>query len=836
MTDVILRISGMDCGACAVRIVCALRGLPGVHAVFVSDTAGCARLTYDEAAVGLGEIARCVQRAGFDVPVETAELRCPGADDGAEARLRAVFGVRSAARAGDTFMVTLWPVGTDAAALPAVLGPGAELTAQRGGEEAQQGRTRQRLARRLGFGVLLTALMLWRLPELVKLALAAAVLFGAGAALWRGTWRVLRGGSLGPDAPGLLAALILFAYSAYATFTGLRPCFPAPCGIVCALLAGKYAAQLVRGALHAPVRRLRHLRPRTATVVRDGVGTQVDADALTPRDVVRVLPGERVPVDGVVCSGTCTVDASALTGAARPAEKAVGDAVLAGTLNRAGSAFITPTAIGDATALQRTIAALQRAQTVRTPEQVRLERAASRLTALLVLLAIGVGAVWLFWRQPGDLARALTCTCAVLAATCPGAAGQAAGVAAPAEIGRAGRAAHVRRGGVGRADGAHRAPVHLAAAGVSCRVSAAGCVRGDRPGRGGGACVRCIRRRAAVCAARERNEEGAAMTTTVLELNVSGMICRACEDAIADALLHTRGVVSAQAHYWCGRVTITYDPNIVTEDTLRQVLTNAGYPPGTHGMGGVVVDGICLALVGVLYWGLPKLLALVKVPALADNASLGLVFLVGLLTSTHCIGMCGGILLAQTTDARGVTGRSKRGLIASAAYNGGRVVSYTAVGALCGALGAVITYTPNIKSMVFTVAGALVLLIGLRMAGILPGLRSTETELPGACSLNARTRRRFAGRPLIIGLLTGVMPCGALSAMWLCAMSSGSAARGALVMLVFSLGTVPLLFLFGALQSFLPRGWMKYIVKGSAVLVVTLGLSMLVKGIRLFGM
>lgn len=78
MTDVILRISGMDCGACVVRIVRALQGLPGVHAVSVSDTAGCARLTYDEAAVGLGEIARCVQRAGFDVPVETAELRCPG--------------------------------------------------------------------------------------------------------------------------------------------------------------------------------------------------------------------------------------------------------------------------------------------------------------------------------------------------------------------------------------------------------------------------------------------------------------------------------------------------------------------------------------------------------------------------------------------------------------------------------------------------------------------------------------------------------------------------------------------------------------------------------------
>lgn len=322
MTDVILRISGMDCGACAVRIVRALQGLPGLREVSVSDTAGCACLTYDEMAVDLGEIARRVQRAGFDVPVGMAELRCPGA-------------------------------------------------------------------------------------------------------------------AAGPDAPGLLAALILFAYSAYAAFAGLQPCFPALCGIACAQLAGKCAAQLVRGTLAAPVQRLRHLRPRTATVVRDGVQAQTDAGTLTPQDVVHILPGERIPVDGIVRSGVCTIDESALTGAPRPVEKTVGDAVLAGTLDRAGSASVTPTAVGDATVLQRTIAALQRAQTVRTPEQERLERAASRMTALLIILAAGVGAVWLFRRQPGDLTRALTCACGVLAAACPGAAGQAAGVAALAGIGRA---------------------------------------------------------------------------------------------------------------------------------------------------------------------------------------------------------------------------------------------------------------------------------------------------------------------------------------------------------------------------------------------------------------
>ena len=287
------------------------------------------------------------------------------------------------------------------------------------------------------FVAVLTALMLWRPPAFVQLALAAAVLFGAGAALWRGTWRALRGGSLGPDAPGLLAALILFAYSTYAAFAGLQPCFPALCGIVCAQLAGKYAAQLARGTLAAPVQRLRHLRPRTAAVVRGGAEVQADADALTPQDVVRIVPGERIPVDGIVCSGVCTVDESALTGASRPVEKTVGDAVLTGTLDRAGSASVTPTAVGDATVLQRTIAALQRAQTVRTPERERLERAASRMTALLIILAAGVGAVWLFRRQSGDLARALTCACGVLAAACPGAAGQAAGVAALAGIGRA---------------------------------------------------------------------------------------------------------------------------------------------------------------------------------------------------------------------------------------------------------------------------------------------------------------------------------------------------------------------------------------------------------------
>ena len=299
------------------------------------------------------------------------------------------------------------------------------------------------------------------------------------------------------------------------------------------------------------------------------------------------------------------------------------------------------------------------------------------------------------------------------------------------------------------------------------------------------------------------------MTTAVLELNVSGMICRACEDAIADALLHTRGVISAQAHYWRSRVTITYDPDIVTEDTLRQVLTNVGYPPGAHGMGGVVVDLICLALVGVLYWGLPKLLMLVQVPALAENASLGLVFLVGLLTSTHCIGMCGGILLAQGN---------------ALLYNGGRLLSYTLMGAVFGALGKYISYDLQVRSMLLTVSGLLVVLIGLRMWGV-PFLRRISPELTKPC--------RFRGKAFAVGLLTGLMPCGALSSMWIFAASSGSWASGAVSMLAFGAGTCVFMLLFGLLGTLLPKRYNKYLLKGSTILIVALGLSLMTKGIRL---
>lgn len=324
------------------------------------------------------------------------------------------------------------------------------------------------------------------------------------------------------------------------------------------------------------------------------------------------------------------------------------------------------------------------------------------------------------------------------------------------------------------------------------------------------------------------------MKNAIFTARVQGMICRQCEDAICEKLLFTRGVIQAEASYWKNLVKIEYDPAITDETTLRSMLEQTGYPAGDKGVGGIWVDVGCIVAIVLLYFALSRW-KMSPIPSVGENAPLSYVFLIGLLTSTHCLTMCGGILLSQTvnTTLAQPSAHRMQSLTAALYYNGGRVLVCMLLGVLFGAAGWAITYTAKIKSMVFTLAGAGVVFIGLRMWGIFPGLRRVQVTLPGACKLPGKLRKRFMGRPLIIGMLTAIMPCGASYAMWLCAMSSGSAGRGAAVMLVWGLGTVPLMLLFGVFGSLIPQKYFKWMLKANVVLVMALGLKMLINGLRL---
>ncbi len=318
------------------------------------------------------------------------------------------------------------------------------------------------------------------------------------------------------------------------------------------------------------------------------------------------------------------------------------------------------------------------------------------------------------------------------------------------------------------------------------------------------------------------------MKTCETEIKVRGMICRACTDAVEAALMSVRGAVSAKVSYFKGLAVVSYDPELTDIPALCRSIKAAGYETGEKGKNEYLVDIICAALTVLLVWLLMNL-KLNVVPEAYDGAPLGYIFLIGLLTGTHCIAMCGGIMLSQT-------GSAVSPVRAAAGYNIGRLVSYIAMGAVFGALGTVISYTMQTKSIAFTMIGILVALLGINMWGLLPGLRSLSPQQSSYCSAASNVRRSSASRPLIVGLLTGVMPCGSMYAMWLFAMSGGSAGRGALVMLAFAAGTVPLMLLFGSAGSLMPRKYMKYMIKLSAVLVTAFGIKMLIGGLQMSGL
>ena len=226
------------------------------------------------------------------------------------------------------------------------------------------------------------------------------------------------------------------------------------------------------------------------------------------------------------------------------------------------------------------------------------------------------------------------------------------------------------------------------------------------------------------------------------------------------------------------------------------------------------------------------------IPQLGTDASFGLLFIIGLLTSFHCVGMCGGIILSQTleknqpSEAEGKKAKHHK-LKPTFLYNLGRVVAYTFMGGIIGGLGQVITFTGFWKGIIPIFGGLFMVIMGINLLGLFPALRRLNIRMP------AFAAKRIIGKknnsPLYVGLLTGLMPCGPLQIMQLYALGTRSILFGGLSMLVFSLGTVPLLFTFGALNSFISKKFTHHILKVSATFVIILGFVMMSRGFALSG-
>lgn len=329
------------------------------------------------------------------------------------------------------------------------------------------------------------------------------------------------------------------------------------------------------------------------------------------------------------------------------------------------------------------------------------------------------------------------------------------------------------------------------------------------------------------------------------KLRIGGMTCVGCESRIEKKLSDTKGITKTKVSFSSGTANVTYDTDIITLDEITKIIEELDYEvlkdeqevkkesDRSKVLGAIVLIFAIYTLMRHL--GITNIFNVF--PQAQEGMSYGMLFVIGLLTSVHCVAMCGGINLSQCipqSEQREGEGSRLASLRPSILYNLGRVISYTLIGGLVGALGSVVSFSGSAKGIVQILAGVFMVIMGLNMLNVFPWLRKLNPRMPKIFARKIQAEKN-SNSPLYVGLLNGLMPCGPLQAMQLYALSTGDPMRGAISMFLFSLGTVPLMFALGALSSILSKKFTAKVMTAGAVLVVILGVSMLNSGLSLSG-
>lgn len=326
------------------------------------------------------------------------------------------------------------------------------------------------------------------------------------------------------------------------------------------------------------------------------------------------------------------------------------------------------------------------------------------------------------------------------------------------------------------------------------------------------------------------------------KLHISGMACVSCQNKIERKLQNTHGIPFAQVSYSAEAATVTYDADIITLSEIEAIIERLDYKViKDHQSAPNNKKAIGILIIVLSAYMLLQQMGVTNVFNIFPTAEVGtsywMLFIIGLLTSVHCVAMCGGINLSQCIPQSDLDHNNKlAALRPSFLYNLGRVIAYTVVGGIVGALGSVITLTGVFRGLIQLVAGVFMVMMGINMLGVFPWMRKLMPRMPRFFAQKINSENSKSKNPLIVGVLNGLIPCGPLQAMQVYALATGSAINGAFSMFLFSLGTVPLMFGLGALSSVLTKKFNDKVIKVGSMLVVVLGLSMFSNGWSLSGL
>ncbi len=409
-----LAIGGMTCASCVRRVEKALLRVEGVRSAEVNLATEVATVDYDPARVTVEAMATAVASAGYAAVPRREDPAIPVAPE------LMVSSEANADAAHDKHLADLkrkWQV---------------SLTA----------------------GLALMALMYVPLSVDTMDALMPAifvvtsvVLFWAGRGFYTAAWAAARHRSTNMNTLVALGTGVAYVYSAFVTLwpgvaersgLPLHVYFESSLVIVALILMGKWMEARAKKRTAAAITALVGLAPKTARVLRDGEEVDVPVDTVVVGDLVRVRPGEKIPVDGVVTEGTSAVDESMLTGESLPVEKTAGDQVIGATLNSTGTFVFRATAVGRDTALAQIVRLVEDAQGSKPPMQRLADTVSSWFVPAVLAAAAGTFAIWAtLGSSTNHWQMAIGTAIAVLIIACPCALGLATPTAVMVGTGKA---------------------------------------------------------------------------------------------------------------------------------------------------------------------------------------------------------------------------------------------------------------------------------------------------------------------------------------------------------------------------------------------------------------
>jgi len=386
LTELSLPVVGMTCASCVTRIERFLARADGVADAAVNLATERATVHFDPDLIDRSGIVAAIEAAGYEVAAQAAAGEAV-ADEGDAARA-----TERRALLRDALIAT----GIGVAMMVVSLWPG-------------------------GVPWPMERVNVW------MLAPATVVQFVFGRRFLVAAAKGLRHGDLTMDTLVSIGTLAAYGYSLAITLAGFaaETYFDSAAVIIGLVLLGRWLEARAKGQAAGAVKALLKLRPTTARVLRDGREADLPIDQVRAGDLLRVRPGERVPVDGSIVEGASAVDESMLTGESIPVDKGPGDQVIGATMNASGSFVMRAERVGADTALAQIARLVEQAQGSKAPIQRVVDQVTARFVPAVVLIAAAAFGLWLLLGPEPRLPAALTAAVAVLIIACPCAMGLA---------------------------------------------------------------------------------------------------------------------------------------------------------------------------------------------------------------------------------------------------------------------------------------------------------------------------------------------------------------------------------------------------------------------------